>query len=157
MVMRDNTISFYQKLVFCFLKIVCVTGFALGREYPEQRTRAPTLPPPIPNFEKRDGEVKAEKSSEGTENKTDAGPEEKTELSDATQEEKTETMTAASDDKTESTDSTPKEKEDSTVQDPTEFKELTSASTDVDLRLNSLLTLYERTGEVCLNLMRHIF
>jgi GT2 family glycosyltransferase len=50
MVMRDNTLSFYQKLIFCFLKIVCVTGFAFGRECPEKRTRAPTLPPPIPTF-----------------------------------------------------------------------------------------------------------
>ena len=49
-VMRDSTLSFFQKLIFCFLKIVCVTGFAIGREYPEQRTRAPTLPPPIPTF-----------------------------------------------------------------------------------------------------------
>jgi hypothetical protein len=48
--MRDNTLSFYQKLIFCFLKIVCVTGFAFGRECPEKRTRAPTLPPPIPTF-----------------------------------------------------------------------------------------------------------
>lgn len=159
MVMRDNTLSFFQKLIFCWLKIVCVTGFALGREYPEQRTRPPTLPPPIPMFaacEKRDGEeVKAGLSSEATEKKTesaDAALLEKTESTDAAPKENEESTDAAPEKMEESTDATPKEKPESTVEAPktkTEFQELTSASADVELRLNSLLTLSERRGEVC--------
>lgn len=112
-VMRDNTLSLYQKLVFCFLKIVCVTGFALGREYPEQRIRAPTLPPPIPTF---------------------AAPE-KQELATETSAEYTEEK-----EKPDADESTPEAR--------TGFQELTAASAGVELRLNSLLTWYDRRRHV---------
>lgn len=113
-VMRDSTISFFYKLVFCFLKIVCVTGFALGREHPEKRTRAPSLPPPIPIFstpKQQDVEGAPENPPEETDNQLD------------------------STDEASSTD--------------THFQELRIESTDVELRLNSLLTLYG-SGE-CMN------
>lgn len=75
-VMRDTTLSFFYKLIFCFLKIVCVTGFALGRNHPENRTRAPSLPPPIPTFStsKRRGGEEAEAAEESKANLTDETP-----------------------------------------------------------------------------------
>lgn len=107
-VMRDSTLSFFYKLVFCFLKIVCVTGFALGREHPEKRTRAPSLPPPIPTFSTSKQRVAEEASEDSPED--------------------TESQQASTDEA------------------DTDFQELRMESADVELRLNSLLTLYE-SGE----------
>lgn len=39
-VLRDMTLSLHYKIVFCIFKIVCVCGFAFGREFPEERNRA---------------------------------------------------------------------------------------------------------------------
>lgn len=44
-VLRDTTLSLYYKIVFCIFKIVCVCGFAFGREFPERRNRAPLSTP----------------------------------------------------------------------------------------------------------------
>ena len=108
LVMRDNTLSLYQKLIYCLLKIVAVTGFALGRERPEKRTRAPTLPPPIPTFSA------SEKQEAAVTSRSTASAEELD--NPATNE---------------------------TSEDRTESQELTAGSADVELRLNSLLTVPE--------------
>ena len=56
-VLRDTTFSIYYKIVFCIFKIVCVCGFAFGREFPEKRNRASLLTPNLfSSLETRDGE-----------------------------------------------------------------------------------------------------
>lgn len=49
-VLRDPTLSLYYKIVFCIFKIVCVCGFAFGREFPEKRNRAPLASPLTTNL-----------------------------------------------------------------------------------------------------------
>lgn len=49
-VLRDTTLSLHYKIVFCIFKIVCVCGFAFGREFPEKRNRAPLASPLTPNL-----------------------------------------------------------------------------------------------------------